>query len=276
MGVMALLLTACGGSTGRNDAELAERRVADLRFDKLVAGRDRYCGLTQGDRALVCVERGKISVQRPGPFQDFALDESFSFAELCTLDLQGELNCDKFTDAKLPPGSYHSLALGFFNGCALDSEGRPVCWVPAELGGTPDLPVEGALRLSVDLWHACAMFGGAGHVQCFGLPSDEVVNQMHFIQVSASGMSTCGITLAPTIGDVVCVDDSGVTLKLAGSFRSLDTNADGDGCASDLDGKIRCWGSFKDPEHTERLGQVTVSPTHVCALDADGAAHCFR
>lgn len=270
--------TACGGTTsreGETGSPEPEQTVESLRFSKLVAGAERYCGLRQSDAALVCVQGTSIEV-RPGPFLDFALHEDSTgpYRELCTIDSAGQVACDLSHDE--PTLELHGISLGFFNSCALDVEGKVVCWVPDELGGSPAPDVVGAIELSVDMDHGCVRLDSTGHVRCFGAPFDETISELHFMQLSASPMRACGIAQDPRLGQgVACVDETGVTLELAGSFSSLDTDVQGDGCAADNDGKIQCWGRLTPPVHSERLFGVSVSSTQVCALDDDGAAHCL-
>jgi hypothetical protein len=282
LGLAAVLSVAfgslgCGGTTSRQGhpgRPEPEPTVESLRFSKLVAGHDRYCGLRQSDAALVCVQGATIDV-RPGPFSDFALHEDVtSYRELCTLDEAGQVACDLARD--VPQVPLHGLALGFFNSCALDAEGKVVCWMPDELGGTPAPDVAGAIDLSVDMDHACVRFDGNGHVRCFGSSFDESVANLHLVQISAAPTRACGTLLDPNfpIG-IGCVDESGVTVELTGFFDSLDTNVNGDGCATDGDGVIRCWGALTAPVHSERLQKVSVSAAQICALDLEGAAHCF-
>lgn len=272
-------LACCGGSTsqhGDGSSPPTRQSVQSLRFSKLAAGRERYCGLRQSDAALVCVRDGKISEERLGPFLDFELHEDLtSYSELCTIDSAGQLACEQWWP--VPSGEFHELALGLFNSCALDRDGKVTCWVPDEMGGSPAPDVAGAVELSVDMDHGCVRFDTIGHVRCFGKPYDERVSDLHFQDISAAGSRACGILHDPTLGTGIgCVDNGGVTLELTGNFSSLDTEVDGAGCATDDAGFIRCWGHLTAPTHDERLRHVSVSSSQICALDADGAAHCFR
>jgi hypothetical protein len=275
LGILAL--GGCGGTTSEpGEVPEAEPSVESLRFSKLVAGAERYCGLREGDSALVCVQGAHIEV-RPGPFLDFALHEDSiaPYRELCTIDSAGQVACDLSTQE--PLAELHGLALGFFNSCALDREGKVVCWVPDELGGSPAPDVAGALELSVDMNHGCVRFDNVGHVRCFGTAFDEAISELHFLQLSVTPQRACGITLDPRLGlGVACVDETGITVELAGAFSSLDTNVQDQGCAVDMDGAVRCWGGLIPPVHGEPLQRVSVSSSQVCALDGQGAAHCLR
>jgi hypothetical protein len=276
LAVTAFALAGCGGATSQKGEGREPKQTAEsLRFSKLVAGRERYCGLRQSDAALVCVQGGEISLERSGPFSEVALNEDITtYNELCTIDSAGQVACDFAKD--VPVGELHGLALGFFNSCALDREGRVVCWVPDAIGGTSAPEIVGALELSVDMEHGCVRLDMFGHARCFGAPYDASISDLHFQQVSAAALRACGILLDPSLGaGIACVDESGVTLELTGDFTSLDTGFGGEGCAIDSDGMIRCWGDAKAPIHSRRLHQVSVSSHQICALDDDGAAHCF-
>ncbi|HEY6077264.1 MAG TPA: hypothetical protein VIW29_00580 [Polyangiaceae bacterium] len=283
-GLVALSLLACSscGATTRHDRVEPEptgdpeRTVESLRFSKLAAGLDRYCGLTLDEGALVCVTDGKLSLERPGPFMDFALHEDLdSYRELCTVDMTGQLACDLSTD--VPAGNFHGVALGFFNSCALAEGGKVVCWIPPALGGSP-VPEDlgGGFDLSVDMYHACVRFDVVGHFRCFGDPASEAMGELHFMRVSATPTGACGIARDPSLGQgIACGDGMGVSMVLEGAFSSLDTSVNGDGCATDSEGMIRCWGGRQDPSHSEALPQVSVSANMICGLTADGAARCF-
>jgi hypothetical protein len=268
----ALALGGCGGAT----SEHGEPSVESLRFSKLAAGAERYCGLRASDSALVCVQGSRIEV-RPGPFLDVAMyeDASGPYRELCTIDSAGQVACDLSTDE--PAAELHGLTVGFFNSCALDREGKVVCWVPDELGGSPAPDVAGAIELSVDMDHGCVRFDELGHARCFGTEFDEAIAQLHFSKLSATPLRACGISQDPSLGQgIACVDDTGITIELTGAFSAIDTNVDGHGCAVHVDGAVRCWGGLKPPVHGGRLQQVSVSSSQVCALDEQGAAHCLR
>lgn len=149
---------------------------------------DDYCGLTKGDARLVCVEKGKVSINRPGPFIDMDLHENLAaYRELCTVRDTGELACDGFA-GPLPAGEFKQVALGFFNPCALTRDGRVECWFPPEVGGSPapahtlDVNVEGdGCALDVD-----------GNINCWGnqrAPGPTV----RFRQISVSSNQVCAL-----------------------------------------------------------------------------------
>lgn len=272
---LALLASSCGGTARHGPAE-PQRTPDSLRFSKLVAGLHRYCGLTLDERALVCVADGKVSLERSGPLQDFSLHEDVAtYRELCTIDMTGQLACDLSSD--VPAGAFRQVAVGFFNSCALDQGGQAACWMPPALGGSPAPDdIGGAVELSVDMYHACVRFDQNGHFRCFGEPLEQSVAELHFLRVSATTSGACGIAQDPRFGTgIVCATATGVSKELEGAFSSLDTSVNGDGCATDSDGMLRCWGGRQAPSHVERLQQVSVSSDTICALTADGAARCF-
>jgi hypothetical protein len=273
-------LVACGGTTTRHgndepvtEAPIGPPRVDDLRFSKVVAGREHYCGLTLAESDLVCVKAGAVELRRAGPFRDFSLHEDVPpFQELCTIDAAGALACDGSPNL-VPAGDFAQVSIGFFNACALATDGTVACWFPSELGGSPAPEISGAVELSVEMYGGCVR-DGAGHVTCFGeMPGGEIP---HFIRLAAAFRGICGIVLDPTQrGGIVCVGENGLSYPRMGTFTSLDVDINGRGCASNAAGAVECWDSLPEPTSASRLGSVSVSATQVCALDEEGGAHCL-
>lgn len=289
LALFSAALAACGGTTTRrnNDEPVTTpttptpttptpttpERVEDLRFSKVVAGREHYCGLTLGKADLVCVKAGAIELKRTGPFRDFALHEDVPpFQELCTIDAAGALACDVAPDL-VPTGNFSQLSIGFFNPCALATDGTVACWFSPDIGGSPAPEISDAVELSVEMYGGCAR-DRTGHVTCFGqMPHGEFP---HLVQLAAAFQQVCGIVLEPKqSGGIACVRDGGVVSPLAGTFTSLDVDVDGRGCATNDAGVVECWGSLVAPSSPLALSHVSVSVAQVCALDDSGAAHCL-
>jgi alpha-tubulin suppressor-like RCC1 family protein len=189
------------------------------------------------------------------------------------------------------------ITVGYFHACALDTAGAAYCWGydnDGELGdghgGNANSSVPVAVTTSGVLAgktltkisagttadHTCAL-DTAGAAYCWGR---NVLGEL------GDGSTTTGYL-------PVAVDVSGV---LAGKALTQITAGDSHTCALDASGAGYCWGDNTDGELGDgstagssipvavdasgvlagkTLIQVTASLSHVCALDAAGAAYCW-
>jgi hypothetical protein len=280
---IVVVLSGCGGTT-THDASQGEgepappsptstsRTAKGLRFSKLVAGRDHYCGL-QLDGALACVKGDSIELERKGPFLDLDLheDQAPGFRELCTIDAAGALACDLFTN--VPRGVFTQVKIGFFNPCALAQGGSVNCWGDPVLGASPAPDIQDAQELAVEMYGGCVR-DALTQIRCFGNMPVQT-GELRLLNIAASFEHICGQVFAPedTRG-VACIGSEGRVTHLDGFFTSLDVDIDGRGCASNGQ-QLQCWGGLVPPSSAVPLDRVSVSAGMVCALDAEGAAHCL-
>jgi hypothetical protein len=284
---LGLVLWGCGGKAASADSaeeqpagqKPAGETLADLRFTKIVAGFERYCGLTY-HKALACIGNRegelKLEFELAGPFEDFAFHEDVSaFWELCTLAKGGKLDCLNFPE--VPPGEYKQVAIGFFNPCALDTEGRVHCWFDDGIGGSRAPSVVGASQLAVEMDHACVRYPDNPFlVECFGQDSDDSLADLHFLNFAVANKAVCGMVLSiDGAHGVYCVDGAGAKQLLSGTFSSVDVDISASGCATDDQGYVHCWGR-REVLPNARFHSLSVSGSQVCALDEQDAAQCFR
>jgi hypothetical protein len=192
--------------------------------------------------------------------------------------------------------------------CALDADGRAVCWGDTEASGEPpdelfeDLSIEGGGFYGI--LSGGALFGSIfstmppagefvavtdgrrfitsfacalardGSVTCRGLGPAASSPCGRFVEISAGDAHACGVR---PDGSITCWgDDSfGQASPPVGTFRQISAGSEHT-CALGEDGSIACWGA---PERTAtpsgKYIQVSAGIAHSCALRADEKVVCW-
>ena len=269
--------------------------LAQLRFSKIAAGRGHWCGITEPEQSLVCVE-DTPRVELPGPIIDFDMSHDLvEFHHWCAVTGEGRVVCG---DEEMEfAGTAEHVSVGFFNACASDSA-HVECFFSSANGGF-DSPPSGGGPISAEMSSLC--FAARDfHASCFNPQGDELLpREGHYLDVVAVPGGVCAAIMAspadvlmPDAGalsaalgssGVVCFQQSGVEVTpLSGTYSQLDADVNGDGCAFGGDEgetqQVRCWGAHADtvPLGIEMPKQIAVSMTQVCILDQQGRVTCYQ
>jgi hypothetical protein len=266
-------------------------RVDELRFGKIAAGNTRYCGITEPDARLVCVQGATIVTDRAGPYVDVSMSEELGWDYICAVRASGELECSFASmTVETPTGAYTQVSVGFWDACAVTAGGEIRCWLPPELGGATPPPGAQVIAaapppfngttLSVNMWHGCAI-GALFHLQCFGSGVASPHTPLHFFALAVAPKRGCGITMPeeelwcwPASNDGM---DTGQRM-VDGQYQSLAVNLDGDGCGVTRQGDVACWGGFDYAPPAGTLGPfrtVAISGQRACGLRTDGSVTCW-
>ena len=269
----------------------------DLRFSKIAAGEDHWCGISQPEQDLICVE-DVAHLELIGPIRDFDMSHDLAtFHHWCAITGEGDVVCNgvemEFT------GRAEHVAVGFFNACASDST-HVECFFPEANGGFDTPPSLGG-RMSAEMSSLC--FDARDfHASCFGPQGEEwLPREGHYLDVVAIPGGACAAVFAPSSADVpppdagaeldVALGRSGIACfqhgnvevtSLTGTYSLLDADVNGDGCGFGGDEgntmQVRCWGEHANtvPLGIERPKQIAVSASQVCILDQQGRVTCYQ
>ncbi len=242
-----LAATQYGGACGlRTNGELEcfgrETELPAGPFDSIAAGPDGYCGVKR-DSSIACWQFYNFPPVADQPYRSVAMGYRHGIA----ITTSGELVVWGDSDAGRavpPPGKFINASGGFYNSCAVRSDGRVLCWVgvyPKRLV-PPD-----------DLFKVVSVGYDAAHI------GDEYA---------------CGIRLDGTLrcwGERV-----GSVTPPEGTFVSLITQ-DYYACALSAAGKPTCWGGGFTPPLPGSdlvLSEFTASNDYTCGLTDDGRIEC--
>jgi len=304
-GLWSLLSTACGGRS-QSDRDGSSGATPHYTFASIVAGRDHYCGITQDERRLVCIEDGRIIFDEAGPFRSLDLNDDLgaTWDYRCAVKETGELACWGLPDLAVPNAEFTDVSVGVFNACAKRISGELECWIPEALGGMGTSRFAGE-RYSVNMWSFCTQLDPLWS-QCVDsadnqlLPADD---SGHFYgglyaSVLAAPEAGCAAVLVAQQTDytgtafepfaevlnknnVACFSADGARSKIEGTFSAFDIDVNEDGCAltSGEPSAVACWGRFADSVPADLAGsftQISVSSGQACVLDTAGSVSCFR
>ena len=304
-----LLVAGCGGrasdargtSSSTSGDSGSEREVL---FDTLVTGSDRYCGITRGDRRVVCIEDDKIVVDEEGPFRSMDMNAEIGPAwdYRCAVKESGELTCSGMDGLEVPSGEFADVSIGVFNGCARRRSGELECWIPIDFGGVQP-PSSGGQYYSVSMWSLCTQHDRL-NAECFDSGGNQLLptdGSGHFLgglysMVVAAPEAGCaavlvaveaeyeGTPLEPfadvlSKSNIACFSHEGARSKLDGTFTQFDVDVNEDGCALDGSNGVACWGRFANSVPADLTGdfvQVSVATGQACVLDVAGSVRCWQ
>jgi hypothetical protein len=284
-----------GGAWGAVDPDT-------LRFSKVVAGRDHFCGITLDDGRLVCVADDEIQSEESGPFVALDMNDDVDvWSYRCAVKSTGELVCSGTPTVAVPTGRFVDVSVGAFNACARTESGAVECWIPEVLGGLSSPPLAGP-AFSVNQWSFCTQRSTLDS-SCIDREGNELLptdGSGHFqgglfYLVQAAPLARCAAIIVATPADgygefeeilnkdnIACFSAAGGRSKIDGRFAAFDVDVNEDGCAigdAAGGGSIACWGAFKGSEPEDLSGpftQVSVSSGLACVLSVSGEASCFR
>ncbi|MBN2495355.1 MAG: hypothetical protein JXR96_12240 [Deltaproteobacteria bacterium] len=151
------------------------------------------------------------------------------------------------------PGRYKALAAGYFHTCAVEKDGRAVCWGYDQLEQSSP-PADARLKsVSAGMYHSCGLTD-AGRAVCWGsdhgpYPGNATPNlpappEDAFVQLSAGEAHSCGLKADGSIkcwGNKTRIGDGP-----AGTGFRLVRVGWGQACAVKKDGRLLCWGGPED------------------------------
>lgn len=300
-------LGASGGAGGSGRTDGTTAAPSALTFNRIVAGRDQFCGITRGERRVVCVANDQIVSDEAGPYVSLSMNDDVPhlWEYRCAVKESGELTCFGTPNATAPPGEFVEVAVGLYNACARQATGQLKCWVPESLGGLSSVEYTFS-GFSVDQWSVCSQLS-PHDATCIGrdgmelLPHDGSGHLLGgtFLSVKAAPRAACAaISVAipkEEFGEfgelgkilnkdnIACFSADGARTKVDGLFFDFDVNANEDGCAihadQDSHAQVACWGAFAGSVPVDLSGpfvQVSVSTALACLLDDAGRVRCWR
>lgn len=212
-------------------------------------------------------------IQGPGWYTLTLGGRGASVCELTASDGQSDVGCSDGIGGLRPPAlPFVDVRLGERAGCGILRDGTLRCW--GELPERPLPNTVGIHRLTVGRAHACALDGN-GRAVCWGDDSDGQASPApgSFIDIAAGDRFTCALRghSAVPVESVVCWGaGAAVTDKPANSDLQAITASDGNVCAYKYHGAVVCWGSAgptiaPPPSWNSRLNRVVVGARHACA-----------
>lgn len=172
-----------------------------------------------------------------------------------------------------------TAALGEQHTCAVDIDGKIVCWGLSSSGATK-APRGRFLQVAAGSSHSCGLREDKT-VVCWGNINPTATPTGAFKAIFGGGITTCGLRVG---GEAECWNtgkaradyDFDPTPK-AGTFTRLSVG-DRFACGLRPDATLACWGKEKrvvDAVPTGRFLQVSVGSTHACAVREDRTAVCW-
>jgi Notch-like protein len=232
-----------------NDAFGQANATAEL-LDSIADGAERNsCGLA--GNVPVCWEAG------PGvPEGSYRSVSGGAWNLNCGVTTDGEIRCSgdnaDITDDLPTTSGFVSVTLGYYFGCALDSEGVATCFGNNLYGQVTNTPKNDRFRMiDAGYWRACGI-RTSGTIACWGLPSGAVPSGT-YSAVSVGIEHACALT---TQGELRCWEDKEHADDRAtppdGTFLAVSAGG-GHSCALRDDHGVVCWGE-------NEYGQVDATP----------------
>ena len=220
-------------------------------------------------------------------FSQQFIDASMGTKQVCGVTSDGALFCNTRSDAlrvepptDLPP--LLQVEAGEVHSCALDLDGRPICWGDNNFGQL-NVPANVSFdTIHAGLHHTCGVTTDLETV-CWGLDSngrlDVPTDALPFVQVQAGQLHSCGLEAA---GGIRCwgarsfrwdpIGANADIQKFAATVRGTNSNVGAPQlCALLDDGSIECQrfysfsGSYSDIAATDSL---------MCGLTIGGDIEC--
>lgn len=189
-----------------------------------------------------------------------------------TLDVTGPANRERFI----------ALSVGENHNCAIQEDGRALCWGLDDHGQSSAPADERFVAISAGANHTCGLQedGAAlcwGHWGEWGREATSVLDEK-FIAISAGQYHTCGLRHS---GVAVCwgrksFNDIDPRSPSSGNFIAIFSNRNHDTCGIRSDGSSLCWEvySSNSPELTGPDGFASLSRSGQCGLKTSGEIFC--
>lgn len=196
---------------------------------------------------------------------------------LCALDLDGRAVCWGDGVSKVSPVPDVNFALidaGISHVCGLTVEGELLCW--GEGDDVAEAPAGHFRTVSVLGAGPCAL-DEAGYATCWPEYRDQVVPpDIGFDALSDGKSGVC--TLTDRQAECYCLwDDCQIRPVPSGPFASVATGTD-HACALDYDGVPTCWGGYLDtasPPEGVRFSVLAAGEEHTCGITLEGGIRCW-
>jgi alpha-tubulin suppressor-like RCC1 family protein len=175
------------------------------------------------------------------------------------------------------PSATRLISAGYGHTCAVDFEGKAVCWGANDSGESA--PPDGAFTdvSAGGNLHSCGVQPDGGAV-CWGGDTDGQASAPNgeFRSVSTGGYQSCGVLVDGTL-DCWGNDDEGQATPPEGTFSAV-TVGTLHACGLRTDGTLACWGSDEDDRATPPEGafvSASAGDSHGCAIAADRTVVCW-
>ena len=269
-------------------------------FVQLTAGGRQFCGL-QDDGAALCwtpasnaiadgsrnapdstAENPLLQPATSEKFQQIAAGGDF----FCGLLDDGAVQCSYSPDGigAVPEGNFTAIAAGSRHACALDADGKAVCWgrstdavaTADDAGRTTPPPDASFVAIAAGGAHSCGLTVDAS-LLCWGQNPDGRADPQTgpFRQLALGANHTCA--LRPD-GTAFCQGDdaSGQSRPPATPFTQIALGRE-HGCGVTAAGAIQCWGAgwAENGAPAGEFTAVSVGENSVCGLRPAGSAECW-
>jgi len=240
----------CDGATDHGDYADCGSKSTESGWVAVETTDLQICGLRSGGE-LACwglYDEGEPP-EGMGAFVQVGVADGY----LCGLDSDGIVGCwwvreGELPDWSPPEGEFSDLSVGFYNACAVRTDGSVACWGDDPFGQASPPELTDAVGVACGAYVSCALLGD-GSIECWGCGESEWAPDSYYDQCD------------PPAGVFVDVD------------AYVDTV-----CGVDISGEAVCWGRDLNPPpggplHT--LTQVAVGGYTACALAANGSPICW-
>jgi alpha-tubulin suppressor-like RCC1 family protein len=191
--------------------------------------------------------------------------------------------CTIFQAVPVGLGPIIAVANGAGHTCALQADGKVVCWGSNDFGQC-DIPtwLHTATTVAAGVYHTCVVLAG-GELVCFGDNSSgqcDVPASLGPVSAVAAGLAhTCAVQ---SDGNIVCFGHGGKSALVSAGTERVIAVAAGyfHTCFVLADGKLICVGAndcgqCDAPAGLGPIIAVAAGERHTCALQADGQLICF-
>jgi hypothetical protein len=204
-------------------------------------------------------------------------------ATVCAIRAGGQgIDCygfDQLQQAEPPKGTFKTLSMGQFHGCALTNIGLLKCWGnPDAYPTTEDSKKKRYTQISAGTDHTCARTP-RGELNCWGNNDFGELNvpPAQYIDVSAKSDHTCGIDKA---NNLLCWGDQAFTSygPFTGKYTDVSTGNLHVCALRQSDKRAVCWGNNAYGQATPPIDEfvsLTSGSYHTCGQRADKTVTCW-
>ena len=226
----------------------------------------------------ICPEAKSAFVKLdPGPGPHAFADISSGYWHTCALEEDGRLVCwgsMKNGESLRTDGKFKALSGGWAHVCALHEDGTPECWGDDSAGQASPPAGEKFVSISTGLYHTCALREDGSPV-CWGR-SPRVPPSENLVSISSGWQHACGLRVDGTAKCWGFLYDRRLPPSKFDSISS--SGGRSVACGLRSDGRAICWGR-DEPTHAppadEELMVIDNGHRHACGLRRDGTAVCW-
>ncbi len=248
-------------------------------LSQIVLGVAHICGL-DADRRAVC-DRYGLGEADGAPATFFALS-SGKFYTCGLRDADGGISCwgedTTFGELSGAPaeGAFSALSLGKRHACALDADGKAVCW-GWDANGRATPPPDARFRaIAAGDTHSCGI-AALGNLICWGKNQhgQSEPREGPFSALALGNNYTCALR---TDGRAVCQgdDSDGQSSPPSGMSFAQISAGDRQSCGITPLGGLECWGIARISDHSQKFASASVGYGRICALNVAGSPTCWQ